>query len=113
MTGALAMIGALLGAGFAVTYVWRFLGVLTVKRIEPESNFLLWVRAVATALVAALVMRIAFSPAGVLADTAVLSRATALAMALAAYYLFRRVELGVAIAVVSLAVLEILLRPLL
>ena len=112
MTGALTMLGALLGAGFAVTYVWRFLGVLAVKRIEPEGDLLLWVRAVATALVAALVMRIAFSPAGVLADTAVLSRAAALAMALAAYYLFRRVELGVAIAVVSLAAAEILLRKL-
>jgi hypothetical protein len=33
-------------------------------------------------------------------------------MALATYYLFRRVELGVAIAVVSLAAAEILLRPL-
>jgi len=112
VTGALTMLGALLGAGFAVTYVWRFLGVLAVKRIEPEGDLLLWVRAVATALVAALVMRITFDSAGVLAETAVLSRATALAMALAAYYLFRRVELGVAAAVISLAAAEILLRPL-
>lgn len=111
MTGTLAMFGALLGAGFAVTYVWRFLGVLAVRRIEPEGDLLLWVRAVATALVAALVMRITFSPAGVLADTAMLSRAAALAMALAGYYLFRRVELGVAIAVISLAAVEFLLKP--
>jgi len=110
--GALAMLGALLGAGFAVTYVWRFLGVLAVKRIEPEGDLLLWVRAVATALVAALVMRITFSPVGALADTATLSRAAALAIGLAAYYMFRRVELGVAAAVASLAAAEILLRPL-
>lgn len=111
--GALTLFGALLGAGFAVTYVWRFLGVQAVKRIEPEGDLLLWVRAVATALVAALVMRITFSPAGILAETATLSRATAMAMGLAAYYVFRRVEMGVAAAVISLAVVEILFKPLL
>ena len=113
MISALSIIGALLGAGFAATYVWRFLGVLAVKRIEPEGNLLLWVRAVATALVAALVMRISFSPAGVLGETAVLSRAAALALGLAAYWLFRRVEVGVAAAVITLACAEILLKPLL
>lgn len=110
MISALTLLGALLGAGFAVTYVWRFLGVLAVKRIKPDGDLLLWVRAVATALIAALVMRISFSPAGVLADTAMLSRAAALAMGLGAYYLFRRVELGVAAAVVTLACTEIVLR---
>ena len=113
MTSAVAMLGALLGAGFAVTYVWRFLGVLAVKRIDPEGDLLLWVRAVATALVAALVMRISFSPAGVLADTAVLSRGAALTIALAVYLLFRRIELGVAAAVAGLALAELVLRPLL
>lgn len=113
MTSALALLGTLLGAGFAVTYVWRFLGVLAVKRIEPEGDVLLWVRAVATALVAALVMRITFSPVGILAETASLSRAAALGVGLAAYYLFRRVEFGVAAAVVTLAIAEIVLKPLL
>lgn len=112
MIAAVTLFGALLGAGFAVTYVWRFLGVLAVKRIEPESDVLLWVRAVATALVAALVMRISFSPAGVLAETATLSRAAALLAGLAAYYLFGRVESGVAATVVALAFAEIALRPL-
>lgn len=113
MISALTLLGTLLGAGFAVTYVWRFLGVLAVKRIEPDGDLLLWVRAVATALVAALVMRITFSPVGVLAETATLSRAVALAMGLAAYHLFRRVEFGVAAAVVSLAIAEIVFKPLL
>lgn len=112
MSEALATLGLMLAAGFAVTYVWRFLGVLAVKRIEPEGDLLLWVRAVATALVAALVMRISFSPAGVLAETATPSRAAALAAALVAYYLVRRVEWGVAAAVATLAGAEIVLRPL-
>lgn len=112
MIPAVTMLGALLGAGFAVTYVWRALGVVAVKQIEPDGKLLLWVRAVATALVSALVMRITFSPAGLLAETASLSRAAALVTGLAAYYLFRRVELGVAAAVVALAGVEIVLRPL-
>jgi branched-subunit amino acid transport protein len=112
VTEALATFGVLFAAGFAVTYVWRFLGVLAVKRIEPEGNLLLWVRAVATALVAALVVRISFDPAGVLAETATLSRVAALAAGLAAYYLLGRVEWGVAAAVATLAGAEIVLRPL-
>ncbi len=104
---------ALAAGGFAVTYVWRLLGVVAVKNIDPEGTLLLWVRAVATALVAALVMRITFSPAGALADTAVASRAAGLAVGVGAYYLLRRrVEWGVAAAVATLAVLEAVLAPL-
>lgn len=103
---------ALAAGGFAVTYVWRLLGVVAVKNIDPEGTLLLWVRAVATALVAALVMRITFSPAGALADTAVASRAAGLAAGVGAYYLLRRAEWGVAAAVATLAVLEAVLAPL-
>lgn len=112
MIPALTLFGALLGAGFAVTYVWRFLGVVAVKRIDPEGDVLLWVRAVATALVAALVMRISFAPAGVLAETTTPSRAAALAAGLGAYYLLgRRVEWGVAVTIATLALAEVAVRP--
>ncbi len=111
MIPALTLFGALLGAGFAVTYVWRFLGVVAVKRIDPEGDVLLWVRAVATALVAALVMRISFAPAGVLAETTTPSRAAALAAGLGAYYLLGRVEWGVAVTIATLAFAEVAVRP--
>lgn len=113
MIATLTLFGALLGAGFAATYVWRFLGVVAVKRIDPEGDLLLWVRAVAGALVAALVMRISFAPAGVLAETATLSRAGALVAGLGAYYLLGRVEWGVAVTVATLAFAELGLRALL
>ena len=113
MNPGLELYVALFVAGFAATYAWRFLGVVAVKRIDPESEALLWVRAVATALVAALVMRISFSPAGVLAETAVTSRAGGLAAGVAAFLLLgRRVERGVAAAVVTFALIEIVGRPL-
>lgn len=114
MRNGVELYGALLLAGFGATYAWRFLGVMAVKRIDPESEMLLWVRAVATALVAALVMRISFSPAGVLAETAVMSRAAGLAAGVAVFLLLgRRVERGVAAAVMTFALVEIVFMPLL
>lgn len=111
MTAGLPLYATLVVAGFAVTYVWRFLGVVAVKRIDPESDLLLWVRAVATALVAALVIRISFWPAGALAETASVNRAAALSAGLAAYYILgRRVEWGVAVAVLTLAMAETMVR---
>ena len=41
---------AILIAGFAVTYLWRFLGAVAVTSLRPESPVLLWVRAGAAIL---------------------------------------------------------------
>ena len=68
----------ILVAGSAATYLWRFLGVVYASRLGPDSAVLDWVRAVATALIAALVIRIVLVPPGALADTALVSRALAL-----------------------------------
>ena len=45
---------------------WRWLGLLVGRRLDPESEIFKWVRAVSTALVAALVARIVVFPAGAL-----------------------------------------------
>jgi branched-subunit amino acid transport protein len=90
MNEALWIIACMVPAGMAVTYVWRLLGVMAVAHIDPESDLLLWVRAVSTALVAALVMRIVIAPSGVLADIGLVSRLAAIAVGIGVFYVTRR-----------------------
>lgn len=80
------IIAAMIPAGFAATYLWRALAVVAVTRIDPESDLLLWVRAVSTALVAALVMRMIIAPSGVLATIAVEHRFAAVAIGIGVFY---------------------------
>ena len=90
--GGVSIYLAILIAGFAVTYVWRFLGALAVTTLHPESELLLWVRAVATALVAALVARLVTAPSGLLAEAPAVARYGGIAVGLATFALVRRVE---------------------
>ena len=100
---------ALLIAGLAVTYVWRLAGVVLVRRIDPHSPILQWVRAVATALVAALVARMIFFPTGLLAHTGLPARLTAMACGILVWRLAaRRIEAGVAAAVATFLILQAL-----
>jgi len=80
----------LLIAGFCATAPWRVLGVMLSKSIDVESEVLRWVRAVSTALIAGLVARLVFFPAGALADVPLLVRAGAFAVALIVYFAAKR-----------------------
>ena len=94
-------------AGTLVTYVWRLLGVLLVSRIDPRGAALTWVRAVATALVAALVARMLFTPSGLLAHTAMPARLGAIAAGVLVWRITgRRIEPGVGAAVVAFLLLQ-------
>lgn len=63
----------LIGGWFA-TDIWRFLGVIAAGRLREDSEILLWVRAVATALVAGVIARLILFPTGFLADTPMVLR---------------------------------------
>ncbi len=107
----LGVYGAILVAGFAVTYVWRFLAVLAIGRLDAESDLLLWVRAVATALVAALVMRLVTAPAGLLAQASIPAMLGALGVGIAAFqFAGKRVEIGTGAAIVSFFLADLILR---
>jgi len=56
-------------AGWLATDIWRWLGVLTGNRLNPESEALNWVRAVATALVMAVTAKLIVFPTGTLAES--------------------------------------------
>lgn len=80
----------LLVAGVLATDFWRVLGVFAALRVSEESEIFKFVRAVATALVAALVARLIFFPPGALAEAPLLLRVAATAAGLAAFLGARR-----------------------
>jgi hypothetical protein len=65
---------------------WRWLGLLLGRNVTVDSAVFAWVRAVSTALVAGLVMRLLLFPAGALADVGLLTRLAAMAVAVLAFF---------------------------
>lgn len=83
-------------AGVAANGVWRLGGALLSSGISDDGAVITWVRAVSTALVAALISRIVLFPPGALADVDVVIRVIAFGLGIVAFFLTRR-NLGVGI----------------
>ena len=76
---------------------WRWLGLFPGRNLSTDSEIFHWVRAVATALVAGLVIRLILFPAGALVGVSLAMRLTAFAAAIIAFFLAKRsMGLGVA-----------------
>ncbi|APG84372.1 AzlD domain-containing protein [Sinorhizobium americanum] len=91
-------------AGWLATDLWRWLGVLAGKRLRDESEALNWVRAVATALVAAVIAKLILYPTGVLAQSPLWLRLGAVVVGAVAFFLARqRPAVGIAAAIFTLA----------
>jgi len=65
---------------------WRWLGLYLGRSIDADSEMFRWVRAVATALVAALVTRLILFPAGALEGVALWLRLAAFAAGVGIFY---------------------------
>ncbi len=76
--------------GFLPTEVWRSLAILAGRRVEEGSEVFLWIKGVATALLAAVVGRLVFVPTGPLVDMPLTIRLGAIAAGVAAFLLVRR-----------------------
>ncbi|MCC2688976.1 MAG: AzlD protein [Rhizobiaceae bacterium] len=86
----------ILMAGWMTTDACRFLGVYFGGRIAEQSELLVFVRAVATALVAAVIGNLVVFPSGALAETPLLLRVAAAAIGFASYLLSgKRVLAGI------------------
>jgi hypothetical protein len=81
---------ALLLLGFLPSEVWRWLGLVLGHGLDEDSEIILWVRAVATALVAGVVARIVLIPPGALAAVPLWVRLAALGCGFLAFCLVRR-----------------------
>lgn len=101
----IGVIAFILIAGTLATDVWRWIGVFGGKRLSEESEALVWVRAVATALVAGVIASQVLYPGGVLAGTPIALRIGAAVAGFAVFIALRKNMIaGIA---VSLAVLAI------
>lgn len=77
-------------AGFLPTDVWRLAAVIFSRRLDEESEWLVLVRAVATALLAGVIARLVLAPTGDLATVPLEIRLGAIATGVAGYLLIRR-----------------------
>jgi hypothetical protein len=85
----------LIAAGFLPNEIWRMLGIVAAHGLDEGSELVVWVRAVATALLAAVVAKIIFFPPGALADVSLTVRLSAIAIGFAAFTVRRSVVVGV------------------
>ncbi len=86
----------ILVAGWLATDVWRFLGVYLAGHIRQDAEILVLVRALATALVAAVISNLIIFPTGALSAVPLALRIGAAGLSFCAYLAFgRRVWVGV------------------
>jgi len=86
-------------AGWLATDIWRFLGVLVGSRVSEDSDVMVLVRTVATALVAAVIGNLIVFPSGALAATPMALRIVSAAAGFIAYLMARKSMLaGIAVA---------------
>lgn len=76
--------------GFLPSEVWRMLGVVFSRGLDERSQIIIWVRAVATTLLAAVVMKLLLTPTGALAAAPFMARFGAVALGVGVFYLCRR-----------------------
>lgn len=90
-------------AGWLPTDIWRFIGVLIGGRVREDSEALVVVRAIATALVAGVIAQLILYPSGSLAESSIFLRIGAAAAGFASYlYLGRSIIVSVVVAEIIL-----------
>ena len=77
-------------AGTLPTDVWRWLGVLAGGTLREDGQVMVWVKAVATALVASVVGQLILFPSGELAATPTALRICAAALGWLAFWCARK-----------------------
>jgi hypothetical protein len=76
--------------GFLPTEVWRALAVVVARGLDESSEILVWVRAVATTLLAGVVAKLLYAPTGALAAVPFWGRGGAMLVGLAVFFAVRR-----------------------
>jgi hypothetical protein len=93
MNPALSELGpylALILVGFLPNEVWRILGLLVARGLNEDSEFVVWVRAVATAILAGVIAQLIVTSSGALATIPLSVRIAAVAGGFVAFLTVRR-----------------------
>jgi hypothetical protein len=90
LLGDLWPIGTLLLVGFLPNEVWRWLGLIAGYRLDEKAEAVVWVRAIATAVLAGVIARIMLIPPGALAAIPLSVRLAAIGLGFAGFLLVRR-----------------------
>jgi hypothetical protein len=89
---------ALILVGFLPNEVWRWLGLVLSHGLDETSEVVVWVRAVANALLAGVIAKIVLFPPGALATVPTALRLASVAVGLVAFFAVRRsVFIGVVV----------------
>ena len=62
---------ALVLVGFLPNEIWRVLGIVIARGLDESSELLVWVRAVATAVLAGIIAQLILTPPGALATVSI------------------------------------------
>jgi hypothetical protein len=80
----------LLLVGFLPNEIWRVLGIVVARGLDEQSEWVTWVRAVATAILAAVIAKLMLVPPGALAELPPAVRFVAIACGFVAFLAMRR-----------------------
>jgi hypothetical protein len=83
-------IGLLVLAGFMSNEIWRVLGLWIGGGIDESSEILIWVRAVAAAILAGVIAQILIAPPGALASVPAIVRYSAVVAGFAVFIALRK-----------------------
>jgi hypothetical protein len=81
---------ALVLVGFLPNEVWRWLGLLAARGLDEDSQIIVWVRAVATAILAGVIAQLISTSSGVLATIPLGVRIAAAVAGFIAFLVVRR-----------------------
>jgi hypothetical protein len=96
---------ALVLVGFLPNEIWRILGIAVARGLNEDSELMVWVRAVATAILAGIIAQLILTPPGALAIVPLGVRLDAVTIGFLAFLLVRRsVFVGVLVGEVTLVV---------
>ena len=102
----------LLLVGFLPNEMWRWLGVIASRGLDEDSEIVVWVRAVATAILAGVIARLIIFAPGALASVPLGVRLLAITIGFMAFILARRSAfVGVATGEAALVLGALVLGP--
>jgi branched-subunit amino acid transport protein AzlD len=81
---------ALILVGFLPNEIWRWLGVIFARGLDEDSEIVVWVRSVATAILAGVIAKLTLFAPGVLATVPLGVRIAAIVVGFAAFMAVRR-----------------------